>query len=176
MNRFIIAVLSLVTVASLTIEPIQQVEVKAVEEVTKLAKIDMVVFNNILFKFPTADTEVLEKALSVEVYKDFPKRVDVLAVISTESGFRRCPTDGKGSYGPMQVNLKYHNLTPESVCDPESNIKEGTKILRSYYQMLGSEKAALLAYNAGPANYRNGNYNEGYYEKVLRFRNSLKEL
>ncbi len=172
--------MSMFVIVSLIREPIQQTEIQVVKEViqssTKLTSVDLDVFNGILLKFPGADKEVVEKAMTGKVYSDFPDRLDILTVVSNESGFRRCPTDGSGSFGPMQVNIRYHEMDPALVCDPELNIHEGTKILRTYFRLLGSERAAILAYNAGPGNYRKGNYNEGYYEKFLRVRNSLRRL
>ncbi len=170
-------VFSMFVLVSVVIEPVREVETTVVNEVVKTTyAIDQTLFKGILSKFPNADKEVVKQALVSEVYTDFPNRIDILAVVSNESGFRRCPTDGSGSFGPMQVNIRYHEMDPALVCDPELNIHEGTRILRSYFKLFGSERAALLAYNSGPGNYRKGNYNEGYYEKFLRVRNSLREL
>lgn len=146
---------------------------KPVEMVNILTNAETDLFNRVRNKFPHSDEDVVKTAVQHKAYKDFPTKSDVLALISVESGFRRCPTDGKGSFGPTQVNVKYHNIDPALVCDPEINIHEGKKILRSYFILLGTEKAAIIAYNAGPKNYRNGNYEEDYYHKFVRAKKSL---
>lgn len=62
------------------------------------------------------------------------------------------------SRGIMQVNYGPWDLT--------ANMTAGVKLLREYFEMLGSEKAAITAYNCGPSNYRKGKCRDVYYRKV----------
>lgn len=65
----------------------------------------------------------------------------------------------KRSKGIMQVN--------NGPWDLAENMKAGVKLLREYFEMLGNKKAAILAYNCGPANYIKGRCrNINYYVKV----------
>jgi hypothetical protein len=41
----------------------------------------------------------------------------------------------------------------------------GVNLLREYFLKLGSIKAAVIAYNAGPANYKRGKYRLDYWKK-----------
>lgn len=107
-------------------------------------------------------------------FKDFPKKVDILAIIGVESTFRQCETDGRGSYGLMQVNIKAHKLDPGTICDTTTNISHGSKILRENYLKLGSEQAAVLAYNVGIGGYLKGEFDVAYYNKYLKWKRKLK--
>ena len=130
---------------------------------------------NLLSLFPRSEPSVVNevvKNIDLLTYSDFPRREDILAVISVESKFRRCVTDGKGSWGLMQVNFKSSakGVKEKDMCDVVLNLFHGVQLLRNYFLMFHSERAALIAYNVGPKNYLEGNYNEGYYDLVLAWK------
>ena len=87
-------------------------------------------------------------------FADFPRIADILTVARIESSFKQNAKHGP-SNGVMQVNHGPFELT--------ANIAAGVKLLREYYLMLGSVKAAVIAYNAGPGNYRKGRYQLTYW-------------
>jgi len=89
-------------------------------------------------------------------FNDFPKIVDILVVARIESAFIPHAKHGP-SNGIMQVN--------HGPFEVSANVAAGVKLLREYYLMLGSVKAAIIAYNAGPGNYRKGNYQSKYWNK-----------
>lgn len=87
--------------------------------------------------------QVLEIA-NREGFTDFPKSIDIISIARVESRFDSKARNGK-SHGIMQVNHGSFDL--------ESNMKAGISLLRSLYLKLGSEKAAVIAYNIGIGNY-----------------------
>lgn len=89
-------------------------------------------------------------------FKDFPKIVDILTIARIESSFKPNAKNGP-SNGVMQVNHGPFELA--------ANVAAGVKLLREYYLMLGSVKAAVIAYNTGPGNYRKGRYQLTYWGK-----------
>ncbi len=89
-------------------------------------------------------------------FKDFPKVQDILSIIKIESRFNPNARNGV-SNGLMQVN--------HGSLDIGTNMSQGVKLLREYYVMLGSERAAVLAYNSGPSSYRRGRFKIKYFEK-----------
>ena len=83
----------------------------------------------------------------------------VLAVIRTESDFRKNALSDAGAIGLMQLmpqtfsylseeKLK-ESLSPLQIWDPEINIRYGTYYLSYLYERFGSWETALAAYNAG---------------------------
>lgn len=110
-------------------------------------------------------------------YKDFPNKIDILALIATESMFKNEVTDGSGSCGLAQVNAKANSLDPTVVCKfPMTNMEHGVRILRENFIRLGNSRKALLAYNAGVGNFLKGNYNEDYHRKFLKWKGKLNVL
>lgn len=99
----------------------------------------------------------------------FPKAIDILAVIAVESSFnpravsklRRDPARGL-----MQVRPGVWGIRPEALNDIETQIQVGVRILKKYYGRAGSAEGALHAYNIGITNYRRGNTNPAYVQKV----------
>jgi hypothetical protein len=120
------------------------------------------------------------KALAIEIvqladkyaYEDFPKRNDILAIISVESGFNP-KASYHGSHGLMQIEKKSHleKLKYRNIFDPEVNIELGSKILNEYYNLLDKNvRSALLAYNAGIGNFKKRRYRSVYY---MKYKNQL---
>lgn len=100
---------------------------------------------------------------------DFPRAVDILAVVGIESEFRphvKSQLDTDPAVGLMQVRLGIWKINPKEMKDIENHIKYGTQILGEYYdQLKGNRKAAIIAYNAGITAYRNGQYTQRYVRK-----------
>lgn len=99
----------------------------------------------------------------------FPKAKDILAVIGVESGFRERAASSS-SLGLMQINYRDNkrDIPRRSfLFSPEFNIKFGSKILKSYYAMLGNRKGTIIAYNVGIGNYLAGRYKYNYLQKYL---------
>ena len=60
--------------------------------------------------------------------------------------------------------------------DPAANVAAGVSLLREYYLLLGSVKAAILAYNAGPANYKRGRYSSKYWREFLQTKERIPDV
>lgn len=99
-------------------------------------------------------------------FADFPKLEDILAVACIESNYKPRARNGI-SNGIMQVNRGPFDLV--------LNMQSGVSLLRSYYLLLGSEKAAVIAYNAGPTNYKRGRFKNLYWNKYLEVRDGYTE-
>ncbi|UCG61877.1 MAG: transglycosylase SLT domain-containing protein [Candidatus Zixiibacteriota bacterium] len=114
----------------------------------------------------------------------------VLAVILTESSFKRGQVSNKGARGLMQVvpfvGQDVANRTgvgwdgSQSLFEPETNIKLGTFHLFEQILKFGDIKKALLAYNMGEARLRgmireNRPLPKAYLNRVLENYKMLKE-
>ncbi len=115
----------------------------------------------------------------------------VLAVIMTESTFRKGQVSEKGAMGLMQVipstgesvaervGIEWYG--PPTLHDHESNIKLGTRYLFEKIMEFKDVKKALAAYNMGTTRLRNfmqANENRvprQYFERVLANYHELKE-
>lgn len=128
-------------------------------------------------KVPYETARAIVIAAEELAYKDFPKKVDILAVIGVESTFQNHVSDGLGSCGLMQVNPAANKLDHGVVCSfPLTNMKHGVRILRQNYESTGSAKDALLVYNSGLGNFRQGIYKESYYHNFLSWKGKLHAL
>lgn len=144
------------------------------------------------FQIGFTDEEVRE--LTDVVYDESARyRYDpmfVLAVILTESSFRRGQKSHKGARGLMQVipfvgrdvatraGVEWEGA--ETLFEPESNIKLGTLHLFEQILKFGDVKKAILAYNMGETRLRglirrNQPLPKNYLNKVLDKYKSLKE-
>lgn len=108
----------------------------------------------------------------------------VLAVIKTESSFRKSVVSHKGAIGLMQIlpNTAHYvsqmhehiELTSSNeLFEPETNILIGINYLSYLLDKFENQKYALIAYNMGPTNLirklRTGkNPSERYYRSVMR--------
>lgn len=89
-------------------------------------------------------------------YVDFPTPQDIMAVIKIESSWDENAKSSADARGLMQVLHGHYEV--------QTNISEGTFILRQYYEILKDKRAAVIAYNVGIGSYKNGIWNEGYYK------------
>lgn len=105
--------------------------------------------------------------INTEVDHKFPKKKDVLAIIAIESEFREEAISHKKAKGLMQILYKKTRNT-------EENIIAGIDLLREYRRRLGSEKAAIHAYNVGIGNYKLGIRNHTYYTKYAKEKSQLQ--
>jgi hypothetical protein len=108
------------------------------------------------YRLVVPSSKVVELARKL-AFADFPKAQDILAIARVESRFM-ANARNKQSIGIMQVNYGPWDLT--------ENMNAGVKLLREYFVLLGSEKAAITAYNCGPSNYRKGRCGDVYFNKV----------
>jgi len=118
--------------------------------------------------------------------ESFEKGIDpylVLAVIKTESSFRRHVVSNKGAVGFMQVlpgtafyvSDMHDNINLENrsdLFDPQKNIRIGISYLAYLLNKYDNQKYALIAYNMGPGNLQKqirsgGNVSEKYYRAVM---------
>lgn len=118
--------------------------------------------------------------------ESFERGIDpylVLAVIKTESSFRRHAVSNKGAVGFMQIlpNTAFYvsdmhdNINLESrseLFDPQKNIKIGISYLAYLLNKYDNQKYALIAYNMGPGNLNKqirsgGGVSEKYYRAVM---------
>lgn len=100
----------------------------------------------------------------------------ILAVVAVESGFNPIAESAYGAKGLMQVVPRYHverlafHGGPETVLDPQTNIRVGAEILSDYIQRTGSLEAGLQMY-AGAA----GDPISQYAQKVLAEKRLLSQ-
>jgi len=114
----------------------------------------------------------------------------IMAVILTESSFKRGQTSSFGAQGLMQVvPFVGESVAPragvdwsgrETLFDAESNIKLGTLHLFEYILKFGDVKQAIMAYNVGETKLRdlmrtNQPLPEKYLERVMKNYKMLKE-
>lgn len=121
------------------------------------------------YKIPLELSKDIVKVAEEHSDNVFPSKKLLLAVMAVESSYRPSITNGIGASGLMQVIPKYHRekIGDRSILDIHVNIEVGAKILREYYELLGHRAdAAILAYNAGPAAYKNGKSVPRYLTKV----------
>ena len=100
----------------------------------------------------------------IKQIKEASKEFDVdpyliLAVVKTESSFDKNALSKKGAVGLMQLlpstakelseelGIEY---SYEKLFEPDYNIRLGTFYLKKLFDIFGSEKLVLLAYNSGP--------------------------
>lgn len=116
----------------------------------------------------------------------FEKGIDpylVLAVIKTESSFRRHVVSNKGAVGFMQVlpdtafyvsdmhsNINLNNRS--ELFDPKQNVRIGISYLAYLLNKYDNQRYALIAYNMGPGNLnkmiKNGSaVSDKYYRTVM---------
>ena len=94
----------------------------------------------------------------------------VLAVIAIESRFNPIAQSQMGALGLMQVIPRFHTDKiddPDTVLDPEVNIRVGTQVLKHYIARGGSEVAGLQLYNGS------SDMAGGYAQKVNAERQRL---
>ena len=112
--------------------------------------------------------KVLKKIDSI-VEQGFPRKSDILAIIAIESRFKSGAISSKGAKGLMQVLYKDTN-------NDYDNLVAGIKLLKEYRESLGSDKAAVHAYNVGIGNYRKGMRSNNYYSKYLVAKTQFKQI
>lgn len=98
----------------------------------------------------------------------------VVAVIGVESRFNPIARSDFGATGLMQIIPRFHRdkFSPakgETVLDPRINIRVGTRVLREYVNLGGTESAGLQLYN-GSAH----DPERGYARKVFAERARLR--
>lgn len=75
----------------------------------------------------------------------------VEAIIANESGFDPNATSRAGARGLMQLMPQTAaSLGVADPCDPEQNVRGGTRYLRELLERFGDARLAVAAYNAGP--------------------------
>lgn len=105
------------------------------------------------------------------------------AVIKTESNFSPGAVSSAGAVGLMQImpstflwlaEMTGETLSPESLTDPDINIRYGAFFLRYLYDYYGKYETALAAYNAGMGNVSawlaSEQYSDGGVLVVIPFR------
>jgi len=119
-------------------------------------------------------------------YKVEPKLI--IAVIETESSFRKRAISPKGAMGLMQIlpstgfalarELDVDFQVDNLLNDPLLNILMGTYYLKKLLQQFGDLNLALTAYNMGPGKLmelanRNISLPRDYYERVHHYRRRI---
>lgn len=99
----------------------------------------------------------------------------IVAVMAVESGFNPAAQSDRGAVGLMQVIPRYHpdKFSPnlgESVRDPSTNIRVGSRALKEYIVRGGTEAAGLQLYNGAT-----GDPSSAYAAKVTAERQRLQE-
>jgi len=159
------------------------------DEKTRMALMAHVLdIKNILesFKNKTNSYNTMEFALLIakESYRNNLDPLLVLAVIKTESSFRKSVVSHKGAIGLMQIlpNTGHYVSdmhdhidlgSSQQLFEPDTNIKIGINYLSYLMNKFENQKYAILAYNMGPTNLirklRSGeNLPEKYYRSVMK--------
>ena len=86
----------------------------------------------------------------------------IYSIIKAESNFKEKAKSNSNAIGLMQVMLttaqeigkevEIEEITEEKLCDPEINIKIGTKYFKSLLDKYNNYNLAIIAYNAGMGN------------------------
>lgn len=105
---------------------------------------------------PDLVKQIVQTAVKHE-YSDFPKAADILAVVGVESSFNpkaKSALKTDPAVGLMQVRPGVWGMSQSDLATIDQQIAHGSKVLRTYYEKLGSREAALHAYNVGITNHR----------------------
>lgn len=86
----------------------------------------------------------------------------VYSIIKAESNFNENATSNSNAIGLMQVmlstaqemgdKLEIEEVTEEELCNPETNIRIGTKYFKILLEKYNNYNLAIIAYNAGMGN------------------------
>lgn len=120
------------------------------------------------YKVKKSNIRVIVKKVSGLVDAKFPRKDDVLAIIEIESNFKTNAKSSSGAKGLMQVLYKKTNSDSD-------NILAGVELLREYRLRLGSDEAAVHAYNVGIGAFIRGKRSKPYYKKYLEAKSQLRE-
>ncbi|MBR6736907.1 MAG: lytic transglycosylase domain-containing protein [Clostridia bacterium] len=104
----------------------------------------------------------------------------ILAVIKTESSFNETAISNKGAVGLMQILpstcefiCEKYGIENESLLVANFNVKVGTLYLKYLIEKFGSERVAVIAYNAGEGRVtswlKNGQINDIPYGETKRY-------
>lgn len=101
---------------------------------------------------------------------DFPKAIDILAVIGIESSFdsnKQSNLKHDPAMGLTQIRTKMWQMNPKTIKgDLDSQIKMSAHILNKYYYKLNRDpESAVHAYNVGLTAFKRGQFNPQYVEK-----------
>lgn len=138
-----------------------------------------------MFKTRTDSYNTMDFALLIAT-ESFENNLDpllVLAVIMTESSFRKSVVSHKGAIGLMQIlpNTAHYVsdmhdhielASTQELFEPDTNIKIGINYLSYLIEKFDNQKYAIMAYNMGPTNLirrmRSGaGLPERYYRSVM---------
>jgi len=118
-----------------------------------------------VYNIPKQQVYELYGVVKAYTSKGWPDTNTTLAIIATESAFKKHAVSSANAKGYMQV-LKASGkpVTTETW----QNVASGTELLREYRQQLGSDNAAIMAYNVGITAFKNGARPVEYLNKVKR--------
>lgn len=105
----------------------------------------------------------------------FPSVQDVLAIIQVESTFRPSVVNSQ-SVGLMMVSSKSPRER-RRLKEPIYNVSQGVALLKQYYSILGSPRAAVEAYNIGIGSYQRHQLKisgKKYWVKFIRAKRFIK--
>ncbi len=124
---------------------------------TQLQSIDSTALKiSMEYKISLMSAAFILSKVNEQTNNSFPSRSDVLAIMCVESSFQH-----KIRNGLMQiVYTKTYGI--------EDNIAKGVWLLRDYKSRLGSNEAAIQAYNIGLGSYTSGIRNKSYYKRYLK--------
>lgn len=130
------------------------------------------------WKKPVKDIrKIAEASYKVTEHTQLLSAVDIMSICQIESGYNTLAVSKKGAKGLTQILYKPTKF------DIETNLKDSVELLLEYMRILGSQEAALHAYNVGIGNYRKGMRNYAYVRKfkaakqeLLAIENPPKEL
>ena len=105
--------------------------------------------------------QIIVTANTLSDKKSFPRKEDILAIVAIESSFNKHAVSSANARGLMQVLYK------PTTHDIHHNMVDGVCLLKDYFRILKSEKAAITAYNVGIGNYLQGMRNDEYYNKYV---------
>lgn len=111
--------------------------------------------------------EVVDLAFKYGKTDQYPRPIDLLAIISIESNFRphvKSALKRDKAEGLTQIRPKVwkHLIPTGALKSIENQVKYSSLILTQYYNILGDEKHATNAYNVGLTSHRRGVWNPRY--------------
>jgi hypothetical protein len=143
----------------------EQVQVAPIKSISETPKNKLITHISKVYNVPKHQVYELIGVVKSYTSKGWPDTNTTLAIIATESGFKKHAVSSANAKGYMQVLKTSGKLV---TTETWQNIASGTELLREYKQQLGSADAALMAYNVGIGAYQRGARPVEYLNKVKR--------
>lgn len=124
-------------------------------------------------KYKISRPQALKIVIAAEKHslkRGFPRLSDTLAIIAIESRFKAYAISPTNAVGLMQIVYK------RSSTDISTNIKDGTKLLKTYYRLTKNKEHTVQAYNVGIGAFYNGARSTEYLQAFKKHKQKFEEI